>query len=98
MPAKKTTKPSKTIDSFEADLQKLEDIVAKMEDKNCSLDEAFLMFEDGVGISKRCSKILESYERKIYLIKENKSKTAKNDKSDLNTDDEHYLDIFTDEA
>ncbi len=92
MAAKKTTKNSRIIDSFEDNLDKLESIVSKMEDGSCSLDEAFSMFEDGVSISKKCSKMLESYERKIYLIKEGKVKNTDDDSS------EHYLDIFNDEA
>lgn len=99
----KSTKNARNLGSFEHNLEKLESIVAKMEDGDCSLDEAFSMFEEGVGISKSCSKMLESYERKIYLIKEGKSKSSdknpdKNSDKRDKSDSEHYLDIFTDEV
>ncbi len=100
MASKKTTKNTQNVDNFEQNLDKLEAIVAKMEEGKCSLDEAFSMFEEGVGISQKCSSMLEGYERKIYLIKEGKSKNNSCDKTKKATNDElgneHYLDIFTD--
>ncbi len=103
MASKKTTKNIQNVENFEQNLEKLESIVAKMEEGQCSLDDAFSMFEEGVGISKKCSAMLECYERKIYLIKEGKlkggsDKGKKAAKGDNEDGSEHYLDIFTDDV
>ena len=56
--------------NFEAKLLKLEDIVAKLENSEISLDEAIALFEDGIKISDECRKILENAERKIKTLTE----------------------------
>ena len=66
------TKKTLSTDNFEESLKKLEIIIQKMEEGECSLDEAFSIFEEGVCISKKCSKLLEDYERKIMIVKEKK--------------------------
>ncbi len=66
------TKKNVSINNFEESLKKLETIIQKMEEGECSLDEAFSIFEEGVCISKKCSKLLEDYERKIMIVKEKK--------------------------
>ncbi len=100
MATKKTAKSSPQAYNFEEKLEKLEDIVSKMEDGRCNLDEAFSMFEKAIKISKECSSMLDSYERKIYLIKENKGNKADkgNSQKGNTSDSEHYLDIFTNEV
>ena len=60
-------------ESFEELLTKLEDITTKLEKQDdISLDESMKLFEEGISISKKCSKQIEDAEKKItILIKEN---------------------------
>ncbi len=56
--------------NFENKLNELEKIVAKLENSEISLDEAIVLFEDGVKLSGDCRKILENAERKIKTLTE----------------------------
>ena len=63
----------KNEESFEELLDKLENITSKLEkEEDISLDESMILFEEGINISKKCSKKIEDAERKItILIREN---------------------------
>lgn len=56
--------------NFENKLNELEKIVAKLENSEISLDEAIVLFEDGVRLLGDCRKILENAERKIKTLTE----------------------------
>lgn len=55
-------------DSFEKDLKRLEDIVAKMEEGDVPLDESMKLFEEGVKLSRLCSERLDKAEKKVEII------------------------------
>lgn len=57
-------------ESFEEKILKLEEIVAELEKGNLSLDDSVQKFEEGIKISKECSKMLESAEKKISILLE----------------------------
>ena len=50
---------------FEASLQKLEDIVSKLEDENINLEDSVKSFEAGINLVKECQKQLEEAELKV---------------------------------
>ncbi|MFH1380209.1 MAG: exodeoxyribonuclease VII small subunit [bacterium] len=54
--------------SFEASLQKLEDIVNKLEEGSTPLEESLKLFEEGVKCSRFCSSKLEETKRKIEVL------------------------------
>ncbi len=57
---------------FEDMMKDLEQIAKDLESGELSLDESVKKFEEGMEISKSCSKILEDAEKKItILIKDN---------------------------
>lgn len=57
--------------SFEEKIENLENIVSDLEKGNLNLDDSMSKFEEGMKLSKACSKILEEAEKKItILIKE----------------------------
>ena len=63
---------SKSEESFEDLMRKLENITDKLEKEQSSLDESVKLFEEGMKISKKCSSILEDAEKRItILINEN---------------------------
>jgi len=53
---------------FEYSLARLEEIVAKLENANLSLDEAMKLFEEGVQLSRDCQKYLEQAEGKVEIL------------------------------
>jgi len=60
-------------DSFEKDLKRLEDIVAKMEAGDVPLDESMKLFEEGVKLSRLCSERLDKAEKKVEIITADKN-------------------------
>lgn len=60
-------------DSFEKDLKRLEDIVAKMEQGDVPLDESMKLFEEGVKLSRLCSERLDKAEKKVEIITADKN-------------------------
>ena len=60
-------------DSFEKDIKRLEDIVAKMEAGDVPLDESMKLFEEGVKLSRLCSERLDKAEKKVEIITADKN-------------------------
>lgn len=56
---------------FEKDLEKLEEIVAALEEGELPLDEALKRFEEGIKLAKRCEKALADAEKKIEILTKN---------------------------
>lgn len=54
--------------TFETMMQKLQDIVGTLERGNLSLEESIRSFEEGVGLVKRCTEILDQAERRIQKL------------------------------
>jgi len=53
---------------FEEAFRKLESIVKKLEDGNLSLEESLKAFEEGVRLSRFCSKKLDEAEKKVEIL------------------------------
>ncbi len=51
-------------------LNKLNEIVEKMEDENTKIDESLALFEEGVTLAKQCFDSIEEYKGKLTVIKE----------------------------
>lgn len=62
------TQDKKTQPGFEADLEKLEEIVRRLEDGNLPLEDALKQFEAGIALTRKCEKTLKSAERKIEKL------------------------------
>ena len=56
--------------NFESSLKKLEQIVAKLEDGDISLEDSVKLFEEGIGLVKECQKQLSSAELKVKKLLE----------------------------
>ena len=54
--------------SFEEALKELEGIVKKLESGEAKLEEALVLFERGVKLSRYCSQKLEEAEKKIEML------------------------------
>ncbi len=60
-------------DSFEQDLERLETVVAALEEGGLSLEDALKQFEEGIKLSRRCEKTLTQAEKKIEILLKNAS-------------------------
>jgi len=54
--------------SFESSLATLEQIVAQLESGELPLERALELFEDGVGLARRCQTQLADAERKVEML------------------------------
>lgn len=53
---------------FEEGLKKLEKIVEELESGNLSLDDSLEKYEEGIRLSKACSKKLEVARKKVEIL------------------------------
>lgn len=56
---------------FEDAIRKLEDIAKELENGELGLDESVKKFEEGMSLSKTCTKMLNEAEKKINILIEN---------------------------
>jgi exodeoxyribonuclease VII small subunit len=53
---------------FETAMERLEEIVQKLEQGDLTLEESLKLFEEGVKLSRICNKKLEEAERKVEVL------------------------------
>lgn len=70
MPAAKPAKPDETnqIADFEASLDELETLVAKMEQGDQNLDDSLKSYERGIALYRNCQNALEHAELRVKLL------------------------------
>ena len=54
--------------NFEQALEELNDIVARLENGETTLEESLELFKNGIELTKKCNTILDSAEQKIKVI------------------------------
>jgi exodeoxyribonuclease VII small subunit len=54
--------------SFELSMEQLEKIVSELESGDLSLEDSINKFEEGIKLSKMCSKMLDETEKKILML------------------------------
>lgn len=64
---------------FEEMMQELEQISQDLEKGDLSLDESMKKFEEGIALSKKCSEILETAEKKIKILIQDDDKLKEED-------------------
>jgi exodeoxyribonuclease VII small subunit len=67
MPKKTVKKENK--DSFEVKLRKLEEIAAKLDSEDIGIENAIILYEEGIKLSKECIETLKNAELKITELK-----------------------------
>ncbi|TCV91264.1 exodeoxyribonuclease VII small subunit [Luteibacter rhizovicinus] len=60
--------PTSSIAEFEHSLDELEQLVARMEGGELSLDESLQSFERGIGLYRHCQTALEQAELRVRLL------------------------------
>ena len=59
---------SKQSQTFEQSMDKLEEIVRKIEQGNVPLEEALKLFEEGTKLADSCAKLLDKAEQKVLEV------------------------------
>ena len=54
--------------TLEEELARLEEVVTALEDGSLSLEELFVLYEEGVGLVKSCSGKIDPVEKKMLQI------------------------------
>ncbi|MGN0399434.1 MAG: exodeoxyribonuclease VII small subunit [Blautia sp.] len=57
--------------TIEESLKELDDIVAKLESREISLEDSFVMYQKGMELLKECSKKIDTVEKKMLKMNEN---------------------------
>ncbi len=57
--------------TFEQSIAELEEIAAKLEGGDVTLDESLTLFEQGIKLSKSCQKMLDEAEKKVSIMMTN---------------------------
>lgn len=63
-----TTENGKEELSFEESMNKLEELVKKLEEGNLDLDESIKIYSEAVKLKERCRNILDESERKVEIL------------------------------
>lgn len=69
--------------SFEEMMKELEEISLNLEKGDLTLDESVAKFEEGMELSKKCSKILENAEKKITILTKDSEGNLKEENFDV---------------
>lgn len=64
---------------FEENIEQLEKIANELEKGDLNLDESVAKFEEGMKLSKECTKILEQAEKKISILINNEEEIVEED-------------------
>jgi exodeoxyribonuclease VII small subunit len=62
---------------FEDALNKLEKIVAKLEEGDVPLEESLKLFEEGIRLSRLCNQKLDEAEKRVEILLKNKEGALK---------------------
>ncbi|MBN2570319.1 MAG: exodeoxyribonuclease VII small subunit [Deltaproteobacteria bacterium] len=60
--------------TFEKALERLEEIVKRMEEGDMTLDDSLKAFEEGINLSRFCAKKLDDAERKVEMLMKSNGK------------------------
>ena len=56
--------------SLESRMQKMEEILKKMENMELTLDESFRLYREGMEQLKKCSEMIDNVEKELQIIEE----------------------------
>jgi exodeoxyribonuclease VII small subunit len=74
--------------TFEDALQRLEQLVDQLEAGKLGLEESLKVFEEGVGLARRCARYLDEAEKRIELLTRDESGTLRTQPLELDEDEE----------
>ncbi|MDD7391102.1 MAG: exodeoxyribonuclease VII small subunit [Lachnospiraceae bacterium] len=51
-------------------LEQLEELIARLENKECTLEESFHLYKEGIGLVQYCSQALTEVEQQLVILNE----------------------------
>ena len=60
---------------FEKSMERLEVIVKKLENGDLPLDDSLALFEEGSGLIRKCTALIDEAEQKVTLLSQNQDGT-----------------------
>ncbi len=72
---------------FEDAVQRLEQIVDQLEAGDLPLEQSLKVFEEGVGLARRCAKYLDEAEKRIEILTRDESGSLRAESLALDEDD-----------
>ncbi|MBQ8208802.1 MAG: exodeoxyribonuclease VII small subunit [Clostridia bacterium] len=60
-------------ENFETSMVRLEEIVRSLENGSADLDAALALYEEGVGLVRKCGKMLDDAEKKIKILQKDEN-------------------------
>ena len=60
-------------ESFETLMVRLDEIVKALENGSADLDSALSLYEEGVGLVRKCGKMLDEAEKKIKILQQDEN-------------------------
>lgn len=77
--------------TFEGAMKRLETIVEALESGDLTLDEALKKFQEGVKISRFCSKKLDETEKKVAILLEDEEGEVRAEPFSLESDEDEEI-------
>jgi exodeoxyribonuclease VII small subunit len=74
--------------TFEDALHRLEQLVDQLEAGKLGLEESLKVFEEGVGLARRCARYLDDAEKRIELLTRDETGTLRTDPLSLDQDED----------
>jgi exodeoxyribonuclease VII small subunit len=74
--------------TFEDALQRLEHLVDQLEAGKLGLEESLKVFEEGVGLARRCARYLDDAEKRIELLTRDESGSLRTEPFQLDQDED----------
>jgi exodeoxyribonuclease VII small subunit len=74
--------------TFEDALQRLEQLVDQLEAGKLGLEESLKVFEEGVGLARRCARYLDDAEKRIELLTRDESGMLRTEPLSLDQDED----------
>lgn len=56
--------------TLESSFEELQDIINKLEDSSCTLEESFRLYSDGMKLLKDCNDAIDKVEKQVILLEE----------------------------
>ncbi len=56
--------------TLEASFEELQEIINKLEDSSCTLEESFRLYSDGMKLLKACNDAIDKVEKQVILLEE----------------------------
>ena len=59
---------AKKEEKFETSMARLDEIVSSLENGSADLDSALALYEEGIGLVRKCGRMLDEAEKKIKIL------------------------------